>query len=121
MLYINSVFLVPLAPSFCKAGLPTELPLAVLLPLVNLPFVAVGYRQMGRAVAMAGLAFIPFQEITPYLVLTAVFGGLFIGAGIAHTFQTLRDLRLNRAVTCLSNCGHVCLSCNTAIERAVRR
>lgn len=70
----------------------TGLPLAVLLPLVNLPFIAVGYRQMGRAfairstLAIAGLAlalaFIPFPDVTPDLVLTAVFGGLFIGAGI---------------------------------------
>jgi uncharacterized membrane-anchored protein YitT (DUF2179 family) len=70
----------------------TRLPLAVLLPLVNLPFVAVGYHQMGRAFALrsvlgiaglaAVLAFIPFPDVTPDLVLTAVFGGFFIGAGI---------------------------------------
>lgn len=109
----------------------TGLPLAVLLPLVNLPFIAVGYREMGHAfairstLAIAGLslslAFISLPDITPNLVLTEVFGGLFIGAGIAHTFQTLRDLRLNREANCLSKCGHVCLSCSTAIERAVRR
>ena len=40
----------------------TGLSLAILLPLVNLPFIAVGYRQMGRAfavrsvLAIAGLA-----------------------------------------------------------------
>lgn len=70
----------------------TGVPLAVLLPLVNLPFIAVGYRQMGRAfairstVAIAGLAIalavIPFPDVTTDLVLTAVFGGFFIGAGI---------------------------------------
>ena len=70
----------------------TGLPLSVLLPLVNLPFVAVGYRQMGRAFAVrsalgiAGLALalaiIPFPDVTPDLVLTAVFGGFFLGAGI---------------------------------------
>ena len=70
----------------------TGLSLSVLLPLVNLPFVAVGYRQMGRAFAVrsalgiAGLALvlaiIPFPDVTPDLVLTAVFGGFFIGAGI---------------------------------------
>ena len=70
----------------------TGLSLSVLLPLVNLPFIAVGYRQMGRAfavrsvVGIAGLAvslaIIPFPDVTPDLVLTSVFGGFFIGAGI---------------------------------------
>ena len=73
-------------------GKTTGIPLAVWLPLVNLPFIAVGYRQMGAAfavkstLAIAGLAaalvFIPYPDVTPDLVLTAVFGGFFIGAGI---------------------------------------
>ena len=68
------------------------LPLALLLPMVNLPFVALGWHQMGRAFAVrsvlgiAGLAltlvFIPYPDVTPDLVLTAVFGGFFLGAGI---------------------------------------
>jgi uncharacterized membrane-anchored protein YitT (DUF2179 family) len=67
-------------------------PLSVWLPLVNLPFVVVGYRQMGRAfavrsaLAIAGLAvvlaIVPYPDVTPDLVLTAVFGGFFLGAGI---------------------------------------
>ena len=71
----------------------TRVPLSVLLPLVNLPFVAVGYRQMGpafaarSALAIAGLAgalaVVPYPDVTSDLVLTAVFGGFFIGAGIA--------------------------------------
>ena len=70
----------------------TGLSLSVLLPVVNLPFIAAGYRQMGRAFAVrsvlgiAGLAVslatIPFPDVTPDLVLTSVFGGFFIGAGI---------------------------------------
>jgi uncharacterized membrane-anchored protein YitT (DUF2179 family) len=70
----------------------TGLPLSVLLPLVNLPFVAVGFSQMGpafaarSALAIAGLALslavVPFPDVTSDLVLTAVFGGFFIGAGI---------------------------------------
>ena len=70
----------------------TGLPLALLLPLVNLPFIAVGWHQLGRAFAVrsvlgiAGLAlalvFIPYPDVTPDLVLTAVFGGFFLGAGI---------------------------------------
>jgi uncharacterized membrane-anchored protein YitT (DUF2179 family) len=70
----------------------TGVSLSVLLPLVNLPFIAVGYGQMGRAFAVrsvlgiaglaASIALIPYPDVTPDLVLTAVFGGFFIGAGI---------------------------------------
>jgi len=67
-------------------------PLSVLLLVINLPFLALGYHQVGftfalkSALAMGGLAlllaFVPFPDITPDSLLTAVFGGLFIGAGI---------------------------------------
>ena len=70
----------------------TVAPLYVWLPLVNVPFVAIGYRQMGRAfairstLAIAGLsivlAAVRFPDVTPDRLLTAVFGGFFIGAGI---------------------------------------
>ncbi|HEY6565526.1 MAG TPA: YitT family protein [Pirellulaceae bacterium] len=70
----------------------TRFPLAFWLPVVNLPFIALGYRHLGRAFAMrsilaiAGLAIalalIPYPDVTPDRVLTAIFGGLFIGAGI---------------------------------------
>lgn len=70
----------------------TPLPLSVWLPVVNVPFVVIGYRHIGRAfavrsvMAIAGLslvlATIPYPDVTPDLVLTAVFGGFFIGAGI---------------------------------------
>jgi uncharacterized membrane-anchored protein YitT (DUF2179 family) len=66
--------------------------LALWLPIVNVPFVALGYRQIGRAfairsaLAIGGLAlvleFVPFPDVTPDLLLTAVFGGFFLGAGI---------------------------------------
>lgn len=67
-------------------------PLSILILVINLPFVAIGYRQIGRAFAIksvlsiAGLslvlAFVRFPDITPDKLLTAVFGGFFIGAGI---------------------------------------
>jgi uncharacterized membrane-anchored protein YitT (DUF2179 family) len=70
----------------------TGVSLTVLLPAVNLPFIAIAYRQIGPAFAIrsvlgiAGLAvvlaLVPYPDVTPDLVLTAVFGGLFIGAGI---------------------------------------
>ena len=70
----------------------TGLPLAAWLPIVNLPFIALGYRQVGprfaarSALAITGLAVVvaavPYPDVTPDRVLTAVFGGFFIGAGI---------------------------------------
>jgi len=70
----------------------TAAPLSVWLPAVNVPFIAIGYRQMGRAfairsaLAIAGLsgvlAAIRFPDVTPDRLLTAVFGGFFLGAGI---------------------------------------
>ncbi len=70
----------------------TGLPLALLIPVINLPFIALGYRQIGAgfavksAAAIAGLsaclALVHFPDVTPDRLLTAVFGGFFIGAGI---------------------------------------
>ena len=67
-------------------------PLSVLILVINLPFIALGYRQIGRTfalkstLAIAGLslclAFVKFPDVTPDKLLTAVFGGFFIGAGI---------------------------------------
>jgi uncharacterized membrane-anchored protein YitT (DUF2179 family) len=74
----------------------TGIPLATWLPLVNLPFIVVAVRQMGWAfairstLAIAGLAVlttVPFPDVTPDRVLTAVFGGFFIGAGIGLTIR----------------------------------
>lgn len=70
----------------------TGLPLGLLILLINLPFVAIGYRQIGAkfaiktTLAILGLSlclfFVQFPDVTPDKLLTAVFGGLFIGAGI---------------------------------------
>jgi uncharacterized membrane-anchored protein YitT (DUF2179 family) len=67
-------------------------PLAILILIINLPFIALGYRQIGRsfaiksAIAIGGLslclAFLKYPDVTPDKLLTAVFGGFFIGAGI---------------------------------------
>ena len=67
-------------------------PLAILIFVINIPFIAVGYRQIGKmfalksALAIAGLsicvALVPYPDVTPDKLLTAVFGGIFIGAGI---------------------------------------
>jgi uncharacterized membrane-anchored protein YitT (DUF2179 family) len=67
-------------------------PIAVWIPLINLPFVVLGYRLVGpafaikSALAIAGLALclavVPYPDVTADNVLTAIFGGCFIGAGI---------------------------------------
>ncbi|AMR33763.1 hypothetical protein A0256_21160 [Mucilaginibacter sp. PAMC 26640] len=70
----------------------TGLPLSILIFIINLPFLFLGYRKLGSgfalrsALAIAGLslvlAFMKFPDVTPDKLLTAVFGGVFIGAGI---------------------------------------
>jgi len=67
-------------------------PLSILILVINLLFIAVGFRQIGKkfalksALAIGGLslclAFIHYPDVTSDKLLTAVFGGFFIGAGI---------------------------------------
>ena len=73
-------------------SMATDTPLSIWIVVVNLPFVALGFRQIGSAFALrsvlaigglsVALAIVPFPDVTPDLVLTAVFGGFFLGAGI---------------------------------------
>lgn len=75
----------------------TGVRLSVWLLIVNLPFVLIGYRQIGRkfavlsALAIGGLSVcllvVPYPDVTPDKLLTAVFGGFFIGAGIGLTIR----------------------------------
>ncbi|CAN5456789.1 MAG: YitT family protein [Pyrinomonadaceae bacterium] len=67
-------------------------PLSILILLINLPFLVIGYKQMSKTfalksfVAIVGLAvclaLVKFPNVTEDKLLTAVFGGFFIGAGI---------------------------------------
>jgi uncharacterized membrane-anchored protein YitT (DUF2179 family) len=67
-------------------------PLSILILVINLPFILLAYRQIGflfavkSMLAIAGLsaclAFVRYPDVTPDKLLTAVFGGFFIGAGI---------------------------------------
>lgn len=73
------------------------IPLAILIPLINLPFIFIAFQQVGMryairsALAIAGLALclalIEFPDVTSDKLLTAVFGGFFIGAGIGLTIR----------------------------------
>ncbi|GAB3946421.1 YitT family protein [Spirosoma harenae] len=74
-----------------------KIPLPIWLLVINLPFIGLGYRQFGRQfalksiLAIAGLsislAVVPYPDVTPDFLLTAVFGGFFIGAGIGLTIR----------------------------------
>jgi uncharacterized membrane-anchored protein YitT (DUF2179 family) len=67
-------------------------PIAILIPAINLPFIILGYFQLGlkfaikTVIAITGLslclAFFPYPDVTPDKLLTALFGGFFIGLGI---------------------------------------
>jgi len=70
----------------------TGLKLSYLIMVINIPFVILGYKQIGKAFAIktafaiAALAImliiLPFQPITHDKLLIAFFGGLFLGGGI---------------------------------------
>lgn len=70
----------------------TGWPISILIFIINIPFVFIGYKRLGvsfavkSALAILGfslcLAFIHFPDVTPDKLLTAVFGGFFIGVGI---------------------------------------
>jgi uncharacterized membrane-anchored protein YitT (DUF2179 family) len=65
---------------------------SIWIAVVNLPFIALGYRQIGAAFAIRSaigigglsiaLAAFPFPDVTHDRLLIAVFGGLFLGAGV---------------------------------------
>ncbi|MDF7819269.1 YitT family protein [Runella sp. MFBS21] len=69
-----------------------NIPLAILIPIINIPFIFIGYRQISlifaikSCIAIAGLAIclslMHYPDVTPDPLLTAIFGGFFIGAGI---------------------------------------
>ena len=75
----------------------TEIPLYVLIIGVNLPFIFLGYKIMGKqfaiktAFAISGLALcvavVPFPNVTNDDLLVAVFGGFFLGAGIGLSIR----------------------------------
>lgn len=70
----------------------TGIPLSLLLILINIPFVILGYWQIGRKffiksiIAITGLAItvalVDYPIITDDKLLVAIFGGFFLGAGI---------------------------------------
>lgn len=70
----------------------TKVPFYLLIIFVNIPFIVLGYKVVGKdfaiktSLAIAGLAvvlaLVPFPNVTNDNLLVAVFGGFFLGAGI---------------------------------------
>lgn len=75
----------------------TNVSLSILIVAVNLPFLLLGYSQIGKQfafksiIAIIGLAvvvhFMPYPLITSDKLLVAVFGGFFLGAGIGMAIR----------------------------------
>jgi uncharacterized membrane-anchored protein YitT (DUF2179 family) len=75
----------------------TGIPVSILLIVVNIPFVLLGYKTIGRFFAIKTIititilaivvAFLKLPEITHDALLVAVFGGFFLGAGIGLSIR----------------------------------
>ncbi|MEN8125895.1 MAG: YitT family protein [Bacteroidota bacterium] len=70
----------------------TEIPLSILIVVINLPFLIMGYSTISRQFALKSIIaiillaisvhFIPYPIITNDKLLIAIFGGFFLGLGI---------------------------------------
>jgi len=75
----------------------TGLSLSILIVVVNLPFIILGYSNLGKQFALKSILaiialalsvhFIPYPLITSDKLLIAVFGGFFLGAGIGMSIR----------------------------------
>ena len=75
----------------------TEISLSILIIFFNLPFLFLGYKQISKTFSLKSMlaitalaiavALIPYPKITSDKVLAAVFGGVFLGAGIGLTIR----------------------------------
>jgi uncharacterized membrane-anchored protein YitT (DUF2179 family) len=75
----------------------TKYPLPILIVVINIPFIILGFTQIGKPFAIKSIAaiiglalaitFIHYPVITSDKLLVAVFGGFFIGAGIGFAVR----------------------------------
>jgi uncharacterized membrane-anchored protein YitT (DUF2179 family) len=75
----------------------TGISLSILILLISLPFVLLGWHQIGKgfiikstiAISLLALALVivPFRMVTDDKLLVAVFGGFFLGAGIGFSIR----------------------------------
>lgn len=79
------------------ANLSTGVDISLLILLINIPFIYIGWRSMGKTFAIKtaiavvvlaiGVHYIPSPIMTHDKLLIAVFGGFFLGAGIGLTMR----------------------------------
>lgn len=75
----------------------TGFSLSVLIILINIPFILLGWKQIGGAFSLKSIvaisllalavAILPYPVVTNDKLLIAVFGGFFLGAGIGLTIR----------------------------------
>ncbi|HEX7057267.1 MAG TPA: YitT family protein [Bacilli bacterium] len=77
----------------------THIPLGIFLTFLNLPFMFLGYRQIGKTFALSTLfaivmmsigttLLIPVQPLTDDSLLNAVFGGVILGIGVGMVIRS---------------------------------
>ena len=75
----------------------TDYPLPILILVINVPFIILGYNQLGKQFALKSIfaivalalaiTFIHYPIITSDKLLVSVFGGFFLGAGIGFAIR----------------------------------
>ncbi len=75
----------------------TNISLSLLIILINLPFLLMGWHNIGKAFSIKSIlaisllavvvAFVPYPTITNDKLLIAIFGGFFLGAGIGLSIR----------------------------------
>ena len=75
----------------------SQYPLSVLIVFINIPFIVIGFTQVGKAFALKSIAaicglaiaiaFIDYPVITSDKLLVSVFGGFFLGIGIGFAVR----------------------------------
>jgi uncharacterized membrane-anchored protein YitT (DUF2179 family) len=75
----------------------TNISISILLVLINIPFLLLGWKQIGKGFGIKSivcisvlalvLIFNPFEVVTKDKILCSVFGGFFLGAGIGLTIR----------------------------------
>ena len=75
----------------------TQIPLSVLIVVVNIPFLIMGFKAVNRQFALRSIVaivilavsvhFIPFPLITDDKLLISIFGGFFLGLGIGLSIR----------------------------------
>jgi len=75
----------------------TAFPLSILIIIINMPFLMLGYRQLGRSFSIRSIlaitalalavALVPYPVVTDDKLLVAVFDGFFLGGGIGFAIR----------------------------------